>query len=571
MDEKEELTPQTSDAVEETPTAPVAEEAVTSDTEELAVEESVAEMQTEPVASPLPNEVSAPFVPPVQPMAPQAMPMPPVQPMTPQAMPIPPVQPMASQPMQTVRTAESGFTAFLHKLFPPDEKLRNGHLVFNILAIVIALVCGFSILFAPIVSLDLGVVIGSALEVVEGVSGEREGGMSESTADGATDESKEENMFAFLGSALKGVSESLKGKKLTISAMTLWTAGNSDTPLDMLGIKLLEENQQIIEEVTITVTTGVLVSAGAEQYISTLPEEEQAAARENLANVNYDRLTGAMLELNHSTPENKEEVVDTLVETFTDELSSVIGELDEDSKTEIKNQVSQFYDYGVTEEGTFDMEQMICTAVGSMMGSEETLTDYASLLQMLMNGGTGGGTTPEGNTGVKAMAEEVYPDEVVPGEETPEEAPPTGEDAIMQSINQQVGGALKGVASVFFLIAGVWFLMALLAFIHIFLRNRKFCVWYTLTFGGSPALIWVLLTVLPNVFGSVFAQLGMSELSGVSGLLGAISSGMWIVGVCYLLTAVLSIVMIPYHKKMKEEMAAKEAAKRWQGQFVQPV
>lgn len=559
MDEREELMPQTSDAVEETPTAPVAEETVTSATEELTAEEPVAEVQAETIASPLPEEASAPFVPPVQPMAPQPMPM-------------PPVQPMAPQPMQQARTAESGFTAFLHKLFPPDEKLRNGHLIFNVLAIVIALVCGFSILFAPIVSLDLGVVIGSALEVAEGVSSEREGGMSESTADGATDESTEENMFAFLGSALKGVSESLKGKKLTISAMTLWTAGNSDTPLDMLGIKLLEENQQIIEEATITVTTGVLVSAGAEQYISTLPEEEQAAARENLANVNYDRLTGAMLELNHSTPENKEEVVDTLVETFTDELSSVIGELDEDSKTEIKNQVSQFYDYGVTEEGTFDMEQMICTAVGSMMGSEETLTDYASLLQVLMNGGgTGGDTTPEGNAGVKAMADEVYPDEVMPGEGATEETPPTGEDAVMQSINQSVGGAFKGVAIGFFLIAGVWFLMALLAFIHIFLRNRKFSVWYALTFGGSPALIWVLLTVLPNVFGSVFAQLGMSELSGVSSLLGAISSGMWIVGVCYLLTAVLSIVMIPYHKKMKAEMAAKEAAKRWQGQFVQPV
>lgn len=535
----DELPVEESECVTEIEQAPASAEESVSGTEEAIAE---AEVPAEP----------EPAQPQFEPPMPESTPA--------QTQFVPPMPEFAPQPTPVLaaKEGESGFTAFLHKLFPPDEKLRNGHIVFNLLAVVIALVCGFSCLFAPIVSIDLGAAIGSALEVMNDVT--EDGGMSESDGENSADDST----FAFLGAALEGVSESLKGKRLTVSAMTLWTAGNSDDPLGALGLKLLEENKEIIEEATITVATGTLVSVGAEEYINNLPEEEQAAAREALADVDYDRLTNAMLELNGSDPANKEETVDTLVDTFTDELSGVIGELSEENKEELKAQISEFYDYGITEEGTFDMEQMICTSVGSMMGGTETITGYADLLQLLMNGGvTGGGSSngeEEGSTGFAAMAEDSFDGEI---EED-------GSVAV-DSVGATVGVVLKGVSVWFFAVSGVWFLLAALAFLHIFLKKRKFFVWYAIAFGGSPALIWVLLTALPSAMDSLLSVVGVSELSGIGGILGAISSGMWIVELCYLLTIVLSIVMMPYHKKMKAEAAAKEAAKRWQNQFVQPV
>ncbi len=95
--------------------------------------------------------------------------------------------------------------------------------------------------------------------------------------------------------------------------------------------------------------------------------------------------------------------------------------------------------------------------------------------------------------------------------------------------------------------AALWALLALLAFLHIFLPNKKVAMWYVKLTGGLPCL---LLFVLPLVF----SKLTGTFFTGQAAVLSDISfmSLTFVSGICYLAMWFISIFLChPVKKRLK--------------------
>ena len=98
------------------------------------------------------------------------------------------------------------------------------------------------------------------------------------------------------------------------------------------------------------------------------------------------------------------------------------------------------------------------------------------------------------------------------------------------------------VFGVFAAFAGVWAILALFAFLHLFSKNKRFTMWYVKLLGAIPALLFWIAPMVAGWAIPVYFPTLLGEFSwALPVLLSALGTMTWISGVCYIVLWVLSI------------------------------
>lgn len=203
------------------------------------------------------------------------------------------------------------------------------------------------------------------------------------------------------------------------------------------------------------------------------------------------------------------EEIDAAIDSLFDVVREQFGDAIPEDDAEAKEQVRKMYDETVSHTGgVFTTEALICvTASGAMNGGEEgsgeVYTTFAELL----------GSSLESGEGSMSEIDGMIPEAALTG---------------------------IGIGVLFF--AAVWFVLFLFALLRIFLKNKRFTMWYVKLFGFFPCLIF---GVAPLVAGSV-----VPEAAAVTGMISSLS---WISGACYVVLWLISICWaFPIKRKIRK-------------------
>lgn len=106
----------------------------------------------------------------------------------------------------------------------------------------------------------------------------------------------------------------------------------------------------------------------------------------------------------------------------------------------------------------------------------------------------------------------------------------------------------------FALFAGVWAIMFLFAFLRLFLKNKRFTMWYVKLLGAIPVIIFWLAPivagwVIPQYFPTLLGEFAWA----LPVLLGALGTMTWVSGICYVVLWLLSIFWaFPVKRKIRK-------------------
>ena len=202
-----------------------------------------------------------------------------------------------------------------------------------------------------------------------------------------------------------------------------------------------------------------------------------------------------------------EEEIDAAVAALAQTLADSLGESASADTAELESGIREMYDDTVSHTGgVFTTEALICvTASGSLNEGDGTGEVYTSFTELLnASFASEGGSFGE-------------IDETIPK------------------------GALVGIGAAIAFFAFVWFVLFLFALVRIFLKNKRFTMWYVKLFGFFPCLLF---GVAPLVAGSV-----VPEAAAVTGMLSSLS---WISGACYVLLRLISVFWaFPIKRKIR--------------------
>ncbi len=281
-------------------------------------------------------------------------------------------------------------------------------------------------------------------------------------------------------------------------------------------------------EISVSVTGMDLIRIGFAES----PEEElYAMAGGTVAEISDDLASRALTALASETPAEAEdveavrealveleaansdaeadaaisEVADVLVKNFTSE---------DVSKADLEEQLRILYDETTeANDGAFTTEALLCVLISQASGGEEGAEDAP----------------------VATTFDELFANMLSQGGENGEGA----FDDLPSFVFPLIGGV-----GIFF--AGIWGILFLFAFFHIFAKNKRFMMWYVKLFGFLPCLIFGVAPLLAGVL------LPAEAAAGMGALLGMISTMTWVSGACYLLLWIVSVFWaFPIKRKIR--------------------
>ena len=330
----------------------------------------------------------------------------------------------------------------------------------NIVVAIIALFAAISILFLPLLSINVDDVSELMSQESDGDGGQ-EGGV----AGGA-----EDNETARMMSGMS-FSVSLNGAEL----MKVGFSGSVTETIVAKAGEMLGDNANELA------ARALIIAADADDV--------------EMDDEKIEAVSGALRGLEKAKGDEEiDAAIDSLVNEVREQFDAAV--IPEDD-AEAKEGLREMYDETVSHTGgEFSTEAFICvTASGSLNegedGSGEVYTSFTELLNASL-------ASEEG-----AFAEI---DATIPK------------------------GALVGIGAAIAFFAFVWFVLFLFALVRIFLKNKRFTMWYVKLFGFFPCLIF---GVAPLVAGSVVPE--------AAAVMGMISSLSWISGACYILLWLISI------------------------------
>ncbi len=353
---------------------------------------------------------------------------------------------------KTYSSAEEEMEARQKKLIP-----------LNIVVAVMALVAAISILFLPLLRLNVE-------DAAELMAAGDAGGSQESGDEGQT--SAEEMLSGF------SFAVSLNG----VDFVNIGFSGSlTGSLIDILSEAFSERADELVAR-----------ALAAELSDSGIDEEV------------VSEIGGAFRGLEAA---QTEEEIDAAVAALAQTLADSLGESASADTAELESGIREMYDDTVSHTGgVFTTEALICvTASGSLNEGDGTGEVYTSFTELLnASFASEGGSFGE-------------IDETIPK------------------------GALVGIGAAIAFFAFVWFVLFLFALVRIFLKNKRFTMWYVKLFGFFPCLLF---GVAPLVAGSV-----VPEAAAVTGMLSSLS---WISGACYVLLWLISVFWaFPIKRKIR--------------------
>ncbi len=281
-------------------------------------------------------------------------------------------------------------------------------------------------------------------------------------------------------------------------------------------------------EISVSVTGMDLIRIGFAES----PEEElYAMAGGTVAEISDDLASRALTALASETPaeaEDVEAVREALVEleaaNSDAEADAAISEIadvlvknftsEDVSKADLEEQLRILYDETTeANDGAFTTEALLCVLISQASGGEEGAEDAP----------------------VATTFDELFANMISQGGENGEGA----FDNLPSFVFPLIGGV-----GIFF--AGIWGILFLFAFFHIFAKNKRFMMWYVKLFGFLPCLIFGVAPLLAGVL------LPAEAAAGMGALLGMISTMTWVSGACYILLWIVSVFWaFPIKRKIR--------------------
>ena len=350
------------------------------------------------------------------------------------------------------------------------ESLQKKLIPLNIVVAVIALFAAISVLFLPLLSIN----VDDVSELMSQASGDgQESGGQEG---GAAEEDEMAKMMS-------GMSFSV-----SLSGADLMKVGFSGSVTD-----------------TIVAKAGDVLGGKANELAARALIVAADAADVEMDEKKIEAVSDALRGLEKA---KGDEEIDAAIDSLFGVMREQFGDAIPEDDAEAKEQVREMYDETVSHTGgVFSTEAFICiTASGSLNEGDGTGEVYTSFTELL-----NASFASEGG----AFGEI---DETIPK------------------------GALVGIGAAIAFFAFVWFVLFLFALVRIFLKNKRFTMWYVKLFGFFPCLLF---GVAPLVAGSVVPE--------AAAVMGMISSLSWISGACYVVLWLISICWaFPIKRKIRK-------------------
>lgn len=487
----------------------------------------------------------------------------------------------------------------------------------NIFVLIISLAAALSLVFAPLVKVDVGKFLRE--KTVIDYADETLTKLINDNIDKTTDDGFRLDFTPIVVAAVSEVLGKAEGD-ITFSTFEVcrYAADKREDKLEILLDGMIYGGRGLVTELVNSLVSGiadaftteegkaVVEDAMVDSVISSMGDivssvggddstEIGEVLNEKLTDEKVGELKTTFFKINDAKSE--EDVVE-VIDTFVGQLNETLGDdynISDEDKAAVTDYIVDIYNDTIEaiadsgEENEFSLEAMICVAVSQNVdlgeiNINELLKQYIDEL----NNSTA-------DTGVSAVRKTLT-DEVAETSDTPltykelfGEVGLSDEDVeeISESVNKlvktYVDDGLEGVNedlksfgwvydNIYLLILAVlalfalpWFILALTALIRSFTKNKRYSMWYVKLFGFIPALLFVVLfvlktwgtTLIPMIAGSVSED----TMSLIMAAISKVSSFTWICGLCYILLWLVSIFWaFPIkHKIRKERKACKRA------------
>lgn len=417
------------------------------------------------------------------------------------------------------------------------NRLQRKLIPVNIVIAVLALVAAITLIFAPLLTVDVGKMAPEIVSMAAGDSG------SESDGDDS------ENAM------MKSVLSIVGDLKLSVSTFTLAQFAFSDDPIEFVSQVAADKIEEMQDDIFSKVMTEILPAMIAESEMdidTTKIDADKIMAK-------FDAVTKA------TTDAQVEQAISALVDEVQGMVVDSSGEIiiPDDAKEDICKMVREAYDSAKEELGDEDitLESFICVIVSKILFASDSDGEDTGAVAM-----SAIAAAAESSSGSNGGSGEIYTNykdlftALFGLGNSPEGGSPDGTEEVVD-IREMLEPAIlimQIVVYAMFFFAGIWFIQFLFALLHIFLKNKRVSMWYTKLFGFWPCLIF---GVLPLVAGLVLPMVLPAEAGEAAGMigvvLGAISSLTWISGACWLALWIISWFWAgPIKRKIRKELKA---------------
>lgn len=414
------------------------------------------------------------------------------------------------------------------------EKLQRRLIPVNIVVAVLALVAMLTLLFAPLLTIDVGSMATGMVQEMQGDNGNSD------------DESQD---------MVSNIISSIGGIKISISTLTMAQLAFASDPVEQVASTAADIIRDKQEDIFVTVFSDILPTFLAETNSNINSEKIDVKEIMN----KFDGIVSAQNDVQR----------DQAIAALTNELQRQVVDTDgnpfitDDMKESIDDYIKEFYDAAKAELHGEEMtlESFICVTVSKIMdgGLDNNNESSAEGPALLSGGSSGSGNSSENSQKIYTNYSDLLTGILGMDSSSGDGG---GSSSGIADMLEPVMSILQYVVYVLFFFAAIWFIQFLFAFFRIFTKNKRFTMWYTKIFGFIPCLIF---GVAPLVAGAVVKSV-MPEAAGTIGvILGAISSLTWISGACYIALWLVSIFWAyPIKKKirrLKKEGAAEANSK----------
>lgn len=468
-------------------------------------------------------------------------------------------------------------------------RLQKRLIPVNIAVSIVSFIAAISLFFCPLLKVDMGKLSDSP--VIKGYALNAVKSMTKRDAD-FKDINSSIDMSMILEPVVDKVMDKLEGE-FSITTSYLMELALSSEPANVVINTLFYDDNGMINQLSVSIADGINEALESPEMRTTLDEvvvdSVSSAIVKNLPQEYADRvdtnqLNQAVKKLD--TVKSEDDAVAVVNDYITElENSHGLQTMTDKQKDNIESQVRDMYqdtiEHTADENGdNFTLEAFLCITASKML-SDAGLDGGIDLGELLNNLGNGGGEVVEETFACRTMLTAEAEDGATTddGEQAPdnsdgkdEEKPATiytsydelldnvikipedfGEqlaDKVTGGLVSQAGEVAEEVnkyAVVFMIVfvlfavyAGVWALLGIWSLLRIFMRNKRFSMWYVKLLGASPCIIFGGLLLAAKYALPLFS-LEEAVLSVVNAVLPALSTLTWISGICYLVLWAISI------------------------------
>lgn len=410
------------------------------------------------------------------------------------------------------------------------KRLQRKLIPVNIVVMILALVAAVSIIFAPLITIKVGVL---AEQVVDMVGGESDGSAEEADSP---------------ASYMDAILSSMGDMKISFTTYGLAKFAFSGDTTEAI----VEAVADIMEDVQDKLITSV-----ATEVLPRLLESEDLGLDLDTENLDVpailDKFDGMF---NAKNDEQAKQAIADLVDELQNQAITKDGEklIPDDMKEDLQELIKEYYDETLEALNGEDMtlESFICVAISNMLngnGNEKAPDETSAVKALATATESDGAHESDGATESSGKIYTNYHD-LIKGmmgvsEDTEVENPLEELAPMLDTVKNIV----KYFTIVMFVFAGIWLIQFLFAFFHLFAKNKRFTMWYTKLLGIYPCIIF---GVIPLLVAWIVPMI-VPAAAAYMGILGAISTLTWISGACYLLLWGVSIFWaFPIKRKIRK-------------------